>query len=143
MRFELPLPSVPLSCCRVVFRMNHFALQLLHTYSVNASTDALKPLASDHIYNVFAELQKGKSNTLAAGLAQLLHDWKHMFKCVRALSCVQPWPVLGVKYYATPCHHPGRLIFQQLDQTRPADAYYLSQVARLRVAHVYQLYTAM
>eukprot|EP00892_Ulva_mutabilis_P010237 jgi/Ulvmu1/7586/UM038_0009.1 len=53
---------------------------LLHTYSVNASSEALKHLASDHIYNVFVEIQKGKSNTLAAGLAQLLHDWKHMFK---------------------------------------------------------------
>jgi hypothetical protein len=55
-------------------------LQFLHTYSINAGPEIRAVLVSDLLYSAFATIQTGKSNTLAAGLAQLLYDWKHMFR---------------------------------------------------------------
>ena len=63
----------------ILTHLNTSAVQLLHTYSLNAGDELRELLSSDHLFSTLLDVQSGQSNTLAAGLAQLLYDWKHMF----------------------------------------------------------------
>ena len=59
-------------------RLSRCDVQLLQTYSLNVGDELRGLLVSDHLFNTLLDIQSGLSNTLAAGLAQLLYDWKHM-----------------------------------------------------------------
>ena len=56
-------------------------VQILHTISVNVSP-AMRDmhLVDANINGKFEAIAIGRSNTLAAGLTQLLFDWEYIFR---------------------------------------------------------------
>lgn len=56
-------------------------VQVLHTISINVSPDMRRTLINPTLNSKFEDVANGRSNTLAAGLTQLLHDWEFLFGC--------------------------------------------------------------
>ena len=56
-------------------------LQVLHTVSINVSPEMRRMLVNPTLNGKFEDIANGRSNTLAAGLTQLLHDWEYLFRC--------------------------------------------------------------
>jgi hypothetical protein len=54
-------------------------VQVLHTISLNVSPDMRQALVNSVLNSKFEDIANGRSNTLAAGLTQLLHDWESLF----------------------------------------------------------------
>jgi hypothetical protein len=58
-------------------------LQVLHTISLNVSPDMRGKLVNPALNAKFEDIANGRSNTLAAALTQLLHDWEALFGYVQ------------------------------------------------------------
>lgn len=70
---------------RLAFRLPATAngaknVQVLHAVSINVSTKMRSLLITPTLTAKFEDIANGRSNTLAAGLTQLLHDWEFLFR---------------------------------------------------------------
>jgi hypothetical protein len=71
-----------------------------------------KTLVNPTLNTRFEDIANGRSNTLAAGLTQLLHDWEHMFKCAAILVLCVTLSLAAHLVYAASCsdvYHPANL----------------------------------
>jgi hypothetical protein len=64
-------------------------MQVLHSVSINASPGMRQMLITPTLKAKFQDIANGRSNTLAAGLCQLLHDWEYLFQCAPAVKNMQ------------------------------------------------------
>ena len=75
------LRCVKKQAAKALFRAYAPRVQVLHTISINVSPDMRRTLINPTLNSKFEDVANGRSNTLAAGLTQLLHDWEFLFGC--------------------------------------------------------------